>query len=406
MHKRWKVLTPLIFAITNNQTDAVKVLLSHNPLLNEYTQNFETPLLIAVKSNNLPIAELLIRADADIDFPDAFGSSPLHYAAIYGYLDIVDMLIYYNANINEKTDQGTTPLLASIWAGNSDVADLLLQNGAIPSEKDDDGYTPFLMAALTGDTIVMDLLIKKGVDIYIKNNQKFDALNIAIASHKLDAVNYLLRTGEKWKNPDITVINPYDVATSYGNRKAVDLLKENKVPGKVSNGFNTAQFSISGKYSNDFFNGISFSLKEPLLNAGLIFGCDMKLWYTRVNKRTDERVFYQYFDKSSMAYAGVFKDFALTYNPFKTNYSLSASLVAGYSFGNKLKGTLINESEHLSIIPGLTLKVSVSDFTGFAGFEYLRTNYYHTGSVWFRAGCTYSYSFKKIKIKKKTINWN
>jgi ankyrin repeat protein len=398
--------TPLIFAITNNQTEAVKVLLRHNPLLNEYTQSYETPLLIAVKSNNLPIAELLIRSDADIDFPDANGATPLHYAAIYGYLDIVDMLIYYNANINEKTDEDLTPLSAAIWAGNSEIADLLLQNGANSSETDNEGDTPFLMAAFSGDTISMDLLIKKGVDIYLRNNQKFDALNIAIATHHLDAVRFLLRRGDNWKTPGTSALNPYDVCTSYGNRKAIVLLKENKVPGKVSYGFNSAQFSISGKYSNDFFTGISLSLKEPLLNAGLIFGCDMKLWYTKVTKKTDERIFYQYFDKSSMAYAGVFKDFSLTNNPFKTNYALSASLVAGYSFGNKLKGTRIFEPEHLSIIPNLSFKVLFSDFTCFAGFEYLGTNYYHSGPVWFRAGCTYSYSFSNIKIKKKIINLN
>jgi len=40
------------------------------------------------------------------------------------------------------------------------------------------------------------------------------------------------------------------------------------------------------------------------------------------------------------------------------------------------------------------------------GLEYLRTEYYHNGPLWFRAGCSYNYFFDKVRMKPKVIKWN
>jgi len=83
------------------------------------------------------------------------------------------------------------------------------------------------------------------------------------------------------------------------------------------------------------------------LNGGIIIGCDTKLWYTRILLEQSEHMFYQYMNKNSVVYAGLFKDFALTNNTFRGNFGFSTSLSAGYAFGNKLKGTLIVPPDNL-----------------------------------------------------------
>lgn len=396
----------LIFAVTSNKLQAVKALLKYNPQLDNLTSSFETPLLIAVKMRNPEIAEALIRAGASIDYTDRHGATSLHHAALNGYLDMVDLLLYYGANIDEKSVEGTTPLLASIWAGYNDVADLLIQNGADIEAKDNDGFTPFLMATFYGDTLMMNLLYKKGVNIYAINKSGHNALSLSIVTGQNEVTLFLLRIGNKWANQGTNAVNPYSVATKYHREEMVDILKNHKIPGQIKYEIDQIGITASSRFFiNDFYTGLSLSFKEPWLNAGLIAGCDIKLWYTRVFIKNAEHLFYQYYDKGAIAYAGIFKDFALTERPDRINYSLSTSLLAGYSFGNSLKGTLIKPGNKFKVIPSISFKITKMNFSFITGVEYIKTEFYHNGPVWFRVGCTYNHFFDNVRIKVKPIKW-
>ena len=156
---------------------------------------------------------------------------------------------------------------------------------------------------------------------------------------------------------------------------------------------------------HDYYTGVSLSFKEPYLNAGIIAGCDMKLWYTRVLVKDSEHLFYQYMDKGSVAYAGLFKDFALTDNAFKGNFEFSTSLLAGYSFGNKLKGTYITPENKFIVIPAISFKWTKKNLSLSLGMEYMKTEYYHNGPVWLRIGSSYNLFFDNVRTKAKTIKW-
>jgi ankyrin repeat protein len=398
--------TPLIFAVANNNTDAVKMILQYTTVFDEITSEYETPLLIAVKNNNNEIAELLIRAGSNVDSSDNYGATPLHYASIYGYLQIVDLLLYYDASIDKKSNEGTTPLLAAIWSGYADVADLLIQNGANMEARDNDGYTPFLMAAYKGDTLMMDLLYKHKVDIYATNKANHNALTLAISANQTEETEYLLRKGDKWTNSGKNVVSPFSVISKYGRKEMVDILRKNNVPGRIKYGIDQVAVTASARFClKDFYSGINLSVKEPFLNAGFIAGCDMKLWYTKILVKDSEHLFYQYQDKGAVAYAGLFKDFAMTDHLYKFNYSFSTSLLAGYTFGNKLKGTLITPESKFHIIPSVSFKMTKSNFSFNMGVEYLKTQYVNNGPVWMRFGCTYNYFFDTVRTKSKTIKW-
>jgi ankyrin repeat protein len=399
--------TPLIFAVTNNRLLAVITLLAYKPQLEATTENHETALLIAVKSGYFDVAEMLIREGAEIDNPDRHNATPIHHAALDGYIKIVDMLIYYGASLDLKSVEGTTPLLAAIWAGNTDIADLLIQNGANMEISDNDGYTPFLLSAFYGDTLMMSILYRKGANIYVTNYAKHNALTLTILTGNTYASEFLLKIGKNWGAPGNDALNPYTVASKYERKDVISLLDSNNVPGQLK--YEIDQFALTASsrfFVHDIYTGISLSFKEPYLNSGVFIGCDMKLWYTRVLMKDSENLFYQYMDKGALAYAGVFKDFSLTNNPGRYNYSFSTSLMAGYSFGNKLKGTLITAENKFKIIPAFSFKMTKLNLSFSLGLEYVKTDFYHNGPIWFRAGISYNYYFDNVRTIIKPIKWD
>lgn len=399
-------VTPLVFAVLNNQTTVAMMLIDYGSDVNKVTSDYETPLLIAVKNQNDEIAEALIRGGADIDFSDRFSATPLHYAAVYGYFQIVDMLLYYDASIDNKAADGTTPLLASIWSQSDDVADLLIQNGANMEARDNEGFTPFLMAAINGDTLLLDLLYKKGVDIYASNKSNHNALTLSISADQIEATKFLLKIGNKWTTSDKNAINPYSVASKYGRKETIKILEENNVPGQLKFEIDQASITASSRFFlHDFYSGVSLSFKEPYLNAGFIAGCDMKLWYTRVLVKNSEHLFHQYMDKGSLAYTGLFKDFALTNRQYGLNYAISSTLMGGYSFGNKLKGTFLVPDNKFVVIPDISFKLTKMNYSMNLGLEYLKSEFYHIGPVWLRFGITYNYFLDNVRMKVKTLRW-
>ncbi len=399
-------VTPLMFAVLNNSLPAVKALLKYKPDLEKLTSSFETALIMAVKNNDFDICEALIRAGADVDFVDRNGATPLHYAAINGYLEITDLLLYYNASINQKSDDGTTPLLAAVTAGYANLADLLVQNGADKEASNNLGFTPFLMASVNGDTLIMDLLFRNGVNIYATTKNHYNALDLAISSDQPEAVNYLLRIGNKWTDISEKAVDPYLVAAKYRRKEIISIMKKNNVPGQVKLGIDQTAVTLSSRLTTrDYYTGISMSFKEPYLNGGIITGLDMKLWDTRVLEKDSEHTYYQYFDKGYMVYAGVFKDFVLSENPFKSTYSFTTTLMAGYSFGHTLKGTLMVPANKFMIIPDLTFKWTRKKFSASLGMEYIKSPFYRIGPVWMRAGLSYTLFFDRVRTQISPIKW-
>lgn len=397
--------TALVYAVANDKQETVATILSYGPEVDKLTSNFETPLLIAAKNSFFETAELLIRAGADVDFGDRHGATPLHYAAVYGYPAIADLLIYYDANPDSRTLDGSSPLHGAIWAGNTAVTELLLQHGSKPDEKDNEGFTPFLLSSYFGDTVVMEMLFRKGIDVNAKSNRGYNALALAIASEQKGAVEYLLRTDSKWADPG-NGSDPYSVAAKYGRKDIISILRENKIPGKLRYEIDQVAIALSSRFSiHDYYTGLSLSFKEPFLNLGVIAGCDAKLWYTRVLMKENENMYYQYMDRGSVAYAGLFKDFTLKEKPGISNMLFSASLLAGYSFGNQLKGTAIIPGNKFRIIPAAALKWNFMNLSFNAGVEYIGTEFYHTGPVWLRLGIGYNYFFDNIRPRIKPPRW-
>jgi len=399
-------VTPLVYAVYNNRPRTVMILLLHDADVNKITARRETPLMIAVKNNNFEIAEILIRYGAEVNYQGSYGAAPLHFASVYGFLQIADLLLYYDAIIDTKSNDGTTPLMAAIWSGYADVAELLIRKGANMEARDNEGFTPFLIAAQNGDTLMMNLLHQKGVDIYEKNIHNWDALNLAIRSEQEEAARMLLKIGNMWADPERNVVNPYSVAIAYRDKEMIDFLEKNDFPAKKKMKFDQMALSASCKTDfRDFYSGFSISFLEPFRNLGIITGFDTKPWYTRVLIKENETTFYQYLDRSSLVYAGILKEFPVTDNLFKSNFYITTSLSAGYSYGNKLKGTLSTPGNKYKVIPAVTLKWTKKNFSLISGIEFTTSGFYKIGPLWCRFGFLYNFFFDNVRAPVKSIKW-
>lgn len=399
--------TPLVFAVVNDQAEAVKKLLGYGPVIDKQTAADETPLLISVKNRNSGIAEILIRGGADIDFPNSKGAAPIHFAAMNGDLEMTGMLIYYGADINIKSSDGTSPLMVSLWAGYQDISDLLLRNGANLEARDKYGFTPLLIAAQNGDTMMINLLLKQGVDLYEKNTFNYNALNIAIEANHRTAVELLLEKGDKWTTSDKGGMNPYTIAASFGRKDIISLLEQKNIPGRT--GFRIDEISVSPsvKLNNrDLYTGGVVMFREPVLKAGLKIGFDFKPVYSRVLVKAGENSFFQYYDKSSVIYGGLFKDFTLSESFSGLIFSASAALSAGFSFGPEFRGTNIPVEEKVRIMPSAGFKLQKKHFTATADIEYMKTQFFGISPLWFRAGFSYNYFISKVRSPGKTIKLN
>lgn len=399
--------TPLVFAVFNDQAESVKKLLEYDPEIDKLTAADETPLIISVKNRNPEIAEILIRGGAEIDLPNSKGVAPIHYSALNGDLEMTDLLVYYGCDINLKSADGTSPLMASIWAGHQDVSDYLIRNGANLEARDRNGFTPLLIAAQNGDTLLINLVLKQGVDLYEKNNFNYNALDIAIESNQKNAVETLLEKGDKWTASEKGGLNPYSIAASFGRKDIITLLEQKKLPGRI--GFRIDEISVSPSVklnNHDFYTGGVIMFREPVMKAGLKTGFDLKPAYSRVLVKKGENLFYQYYDKSSVIYAGFFKDFTLRESFSGTIISASAAFSAGFSFGPEFRGTRVPAEEKIRIIPSAGLKLQKKHFTATADLEYMKTQFYGISPLWFRAGFSYNYFISKVRSPGKTIKWN
>ncbi len=226
-----------------------------------------------------------------------------------------------------------------------------------------------------------------------------------LAGHE-DVTKLLFSISDKWAKYTGNIVDPYSVAAKYRRKEIIPILKEHNIPGKIKYEFDQVSFTLSSRIvMHDISTGFGISFKEPFLDIGIIAGIDTKLWYTRVLMKDSEHLFHQYLDKSSVAYAGVFKDFPLTQRLDKYNLAVSASLLAGYSFGNNLKGTLLTPENKISLIPSVSMKMILTNITLSTGLEYLQTSFYKDGPLWVRIGISYNYYFDKIRTRVKPIKW-
>ena len=171
-----------------DRTAVMKRLLDGGANVNGKGQNGVTPLLCAISGENTDGATLLLDRGAQVNGADDDGDTPLHYAAGGGDAEIINLLVARGAQINARNKKGQMPLhkasgygilvsaFGQAFGGEMDSGMRhLLRKGADANAKDNDGNTPLHVAVTTnaGDTVIAlaRLLLQNKANINAKNNE-------------------------------------------------------------------------------------------------------------------------------------------------------------------------------------------------------------------------------------------
>ncbi len=199
--------TPIYYAASFNQTEAVELLLAchadpntHVGTHKDISQSPATPLQYAAELGNRRTASLLIAAGARINEKGPTGRTALHYAN--GHLDLLQLLIDKGADVNARDEEGASPLDDAAWFGSLDTVAILLAHGARLNETEPKtGATPINEAAYKGRARLVQYMLQFNPDLGIRDKQGRRALENAIRMGKEDSALLLLAAEEKDHEP-------------------------------------------------------------------------------------------------------------------------------------------------------------------------------------------------------------
>ncbi|KAL2839839.1 ankyrin repeat-containing domain protein [Aspergillus pseudoustus] len=210
-------LSPLKFAIGNNQEEMVRFLLEagahrtgvrHGPGALEMAVLYRRPTMVemllergaadatdllesmrmAPRSRSYDIVKCLLDAGAPPNLPVHL-NPPLPTALKGGFDDIALLLAERGAELNTPYDCSLyTPLMLAIRNHNSRLVDMILQSGPDLEGGGSDRCTPLLVAALNGRAELIRTLIKRGANIHRQDSYGRAALNIASERGWVDVV--------------------------------------------------------------------------------------------------------------------------------------------------------------------------------------------------------------------------
>lgn len=208
-----RLWTPLHFASSGSQPDAVKklikigaevnaisssgnmplelatssgiaeILLANGALVDiEADGNSKNPLMRACWSNNEDMVKTLLAFGADTSFVDS-GNTPLTISISHGLRNIVSLLLDAGADVNHAPT-GHTPLSTGIGFGYENIVSLLLDMGADVNLRDKDGSTPLHDAARKKSSRLVKELISRGADVNaMDDNGRTPLHSLALHSH-------------------------------------------------------------------------------------------------------------------------------------------------------------------------------------------------------------------------------
>lgn len=193
----------LLEAVSENDIQLVREILSSKPDLEIKDKNDRTALMIAAYNNYNKIAELLIDAGADVNAQDNIQNSPFLYAGAEGNLAILKMGLENGANFNLYNRYGGTALIPAAEKGHLEVVKILTKVPDYPIDHINKlGWTALLEAIILSEksetqTAIVKTLVEAGSDVNIADINGISPLQHAKDKRLDDIVNILLKSGAK-----------------------------------------------------------------------------------------------------------------------------------------------------------------------------------------------------------------
>ncbi len=212
--------TPLMLAITRDNTDMVKALLDAGADLHLKNTHGETAiaqaripevrdillgagavpviknLMDAVEKDDFAGLEAMLRLKTvPVDDMSTVSTTLLNRAAYLGRTSMVQALMAAGAGVREKNSLGNMPLHSAASCGHADIVAYLLDHGAPIDEPGFTGSSPLQEAVSRGKIEAVEILLARGADMEMKDEKGNTALMIAVERDRADIAQCLIEHG-------------------------------------------------------------------------------------------------------------------------------------------------------------------------------------------------------------------
>jgi ankyrin repeat protein len=166
-------------------------------------------------------------------------NSPLHIAADRGSLAVIKYMVRHGAEINVLDDYGSTPLTISIFNDSFPAATFLVENGADPNFISTNHHAqaiPLFTAMKRKSPAMVKLLLEHGADFKIEGSDDLTPLQFAACSGNLEILKLILAKDNDIYKKDDDGNNSLDLAKQCKNKEVEiyleDLFKKRPVRTK------------------------------------------------------------------------------------------------------------------------------------------------------------------------------
>lgn len=193
--------------ITANDIEGIKKSVSDKTLLNEIDTNGQTPLILAITLENSTAAHLLLEAGADPQQKNTRGETPLHIAVQLNHQDMMMHLLQITDNIDQVNNQGQTPLHLALARGHTQAARILIKAGANLDHRDKQGNNLLHLICKHNNgqyEKILEVMIERLAGVNQRNFAGMTPLHIAARHGSSGMLKLLVKAGAK---PDARLAN-------------------------------------------------------------------------------------------------------------------------------------------------------------------------------------------------------
>ncbi len=180
----------LLNAVHSGNVDAVKEQIANGADVNSVAEGTSV-LHLAVSTNNVEIVRLLLSAGANPNITDEEKQTPLMMLYSDANMEIFNLLLHSGAKVNSKDSEGQTVLMNVAENGNVEMLKSLLRAGAKINRSDNEGKTALIYAVQSGDIEKVKVLLSSGAEIGLKDKEGKTALNYAVENGNEEVIELL-----------------------------------------------------------------------------------------------------------------------------------------------------------------------------------------------------------------------
>jgi hypothetical protein len=162
--------SPLAIAVSNDDLEDARDLISRGENVNGKEEDGTTPLFIAVENGNLDMVKLLLDSGARVNMRNKDKHTAVMGLDADSSAELVELLIRFGAKVNQRSKNGSTALMRAAAQAPAGVVKALIDAGADLDAQNEDGMTALMFAADEDNLETARILVLAGANINLKDN--------------------------------------------------------------------------------------------------------------------------------------------------------------------------------------------------------------------------------------------